>query len=144
MGGINTSRWLAGGVVAAIIIWLIEGAASVLYMDDMQTALEAHGLAMEMTASVWAFTVVVCLISGLTLIFFYAAARPRFGPGPKTALIAAFWLWLGSYVLSLVGYHMMGLYPDGMLVLWGVVGLVERSIAAVAGAWVYREGPAAG
>ncbi|HUP19961.1 MAG TPA: hypothetical protein VM778_08415 [Gemmatimonadota bacterium] len=113
-------------------------------MEDMQAALEAHNIVMEMSARVWVISILVCLIAGLTLIFFYAAARPRFGPGPKTALIVAFWLWLGGYLLSLLGYHMMGLYPDGMLVLWGLVGLVEMSIAAMAGGWIYREGPAAG
>jgi hypothetical protein len=139
MSGINTSRWLAGGAVAGIVIWLLEGLASLLYMDEMQTALEGFGLSMEMTASVWALTVVVSLISGLVLVFLYAAARPRFGPGPKTAMIMACALWLGGWLLSLIGYHMIGMYPTGMLVKWGVIGLVEVNIAAIVGAWIYRE-----
>lgn len=75
MGGINVGRWLASGVVAGVVIWLLEGAASVLYMEEMETSLEALGLSMEMSAGTWATTVVVCLLSGLTLMFFYAAAR---------------------------------------------------------------------
>ncbi len=144
MNGINVSRWLASGVVAGIIFWLIEGAASMLYMEDMQSALEAHGLNMEVTASLMLTTIVVSLLAGLVLMFFYAASRPRFGPGPKTAVIVAVALWTGSYLLSLAGYHMMGLYPAGMLVSWGLVGLVEMVIAALVGGWIYREGPAAG
>lgn len=54
-------------------------------------------------------------------MFLYAAARPRFGAGPKTAVIVAVAMWAGGYLLSLVGYHMLGLYPGG---------------------WIYREGPA--
>jgi hypothetical protein len=142
MAGINTSRWLAGGVVAAILIWLLEGAGSLLYMDDMKTALQALGLEFEMNAQTWILSVVVCLISGLVLVFLYAAARPRFGPGPKTAMIMACVMWAGGYLLSLAGYYMLGIYPTGMLVSWGVVGLVELNVAALAGAWIYREPPA--
>lgn len=139
MGGINVGRWIASGVVAAIVVWILEGVASVLYMDDMAAALEAHGLAMEVSAGVMAMSVVISLIIGLTLMFLYVAARPRFGAGPRTAVIVAVALWFGGYLLSLLGYGMLGLYPTGMLVMWGVVGLVELIVAALAGGWVYRE-----
>jgi hypothetical protein len=140
MGGINTGRWLAGGVVAGIVIWLLEGLASMLYMDEMQSALQSLGLSMEMTATVWAITVIMSLITGLVLMFLYAAARPRFGPGPKTAMIMACALWMGGILLSVIGYGMIGMYPTGMLVKWAIVGLVELNIAALIGAWIYREG----
>jgi hypothetical protein len=139
MSGINTGRWLAGGLVAGIVIWLLEGLASLLYMEEMQTVLEGFGLAMEMTATVWALTVVVSLISGLVLVFLYAAARPRFGPGPKTAMIMACTLWLGGWLLSLIGYYMIGLYPTAMLIKWGIIGVIEVNVAALVGGWIYRE-----
>lgn len=139
MGGINTGRWLAGGLAAGIVVWLLEGAASMLYMGDMEAALRAMGLSMEMSAPIWALTVVMSLITGLALVFFYAAARPRFGPGPKTAAIVAVGLWASGVLLSLLGYYMIGMYPTQMLVTWGVVGLVEMIIAGMVGGWVYRE-----
>jgi hypothetical protein len=139
MAGINIGRWLAGGVVAGAVIWLLEGASSMLYFDDMQTALQAHDLAMDMTAAVWALTVMASLILGLALVFFYAAARPRFGPGPKTAAIVAVAMWFGSTLLSLLGYHMLNLYPMTMLGMWALVGLAELIVAALVGGWIYRE-----
>lgn len=139
MGTINVGRLVLGGVVAGILIWIIEGMASVMYMDEMQAAMESHGLSMEMSAGVFLVTVMVSLLAGLVLVFFYAAARPRFGPGPKTAVIVAVALWVGGYFLSLMGYHMLGLFPDRMLMTWGVIGLVEWNLAALAGAWIYRE-----
>jgi hypothetical protein len=52
-----------------------------LYMDEVQAALAAHSMSMELSAGVMVLAVVISLIVGLTLVFFYAAARPRFGPG---------------------------------------------------------------
>jgi hypothetical protein len=139
MGGINVGRWLAGGVVAGIVTFLMEGIASVFYVEEMQTALAALGLSMEMTGAVWVLAILVSLVGGLVLVFFYAAARPRFGPGPKTAVLVAVFMWSGGYLLSLIGYYISGIYPGGMLVKWGVVGLVEMILAGLAGGWVYRE-----
>lgn len=142
MSGINTGRWLGSGLAAGVFIWVVEGAASLLYMQDMETALEAHGLAMTMSAGTMAATVFVSLVSGLVLMFFYAAARPRFGPGPGTAAKVAVALWAGGYLLSLIGLGLVGLYPMGMLVTWGIVGLVEMILAALLGGWIYREAQA--
>lgn len=142
MKGINVGRWLGAGVAAGALIWVFEGAASLLYMDDMEAALAAHSLSMEMSAGVAIVSVVVSLLVGLTLMFFYAAARPRFGPGPKTAVIVAVVLWAGSYLVSLLGYGLLGLFPAGMLVMWAIIGLVEMVLAALAGGWIYREGSA--
>lgn len=139
MGGINTQRWLAGGVTAGAIIWLLEGAASVFYMEQMRIAMEAHGLPLAVTTGSMLISVLVSLIAGLTSIFFYAAVRPRFGSGPRTAVIVAVALWVGGYLLSLLGYQMLGLFPTSMLVSWGAVGLLEMIVATLAGAWVYRE-----
>ena len=139
MKGINVTRWLIGGVVAGILIWLFEGAASMLYYEQMQAALEARGLAMEMSAKVFIISILVSLLAGLTLVFFYAAAQPSFGPGPKTALIVAVALFIGSYLITLLGYELLGLGPTRLLVIWGVIGLTEMILATLVGAWLYNE-----
>ncbi len=139
MGKINVGRWLAGGIVAGVIVWLLEGVGAMLYMDDMEAALQAHDLAMELSVGVMLLTVVVSLLVGLTLVFFYAAARPRFGPGAKTAVIVAVALWFSGLLINLIGYGMIGLYPMGMLTIWGVQGLVEMVVASLVGGWIYRE-----
>ncbi len=139
MGNINMGRWIAGGVAAGILIWFIEGAASAFYMSDMEKVLAGHNLKMDMSAGTFAITIIVSLVSGLALVFFYAASRPRFGPGPKTATIIAVAFWLGAVFVSLMGYKMLGLFPTQMLATWGLVGLVEMILASILGAWIYRE-----
>lgn len=139
MAGINVARWLVGGITAGIVIWILEAAAGMFLMADMGAALEAHGLVMDTGGATMVFSFLVSLIVGLTMIFFYAGFRPRFGPGPRTAVIVAVAYWIGGYVVSLIGYQMLGLFPTGMLVTWGVLGLVEMIVAALAGAWMYQE-----
>jgi len=139
MGGINVGRWLSGGVVAGLLIWIIEGLASVVYGADMRAALETHGLAMNTDIGTVALSLVASLLAGLALTFFYAAARPRFGPGPRTAVTIAGAFWAGGYVMALVGSQMLGLFTGSLLVLWGAVGLAELVLAALVGGWIYRE-----
>lgn len=139
MGGINVMRWLLGGIAAGVVIWVFEGAGSIFYMGDMEAALAAHNMTMELSAGVLMLTVALSMLVGLTLVFFYAAVRPRFGPGPKTATMVAVVLWISSYLLSLIGYGMIDLYPKSMLTLWGLIGLIEMIAAAYVGGWIYRE-----
>ena len=139
MAGINLRRLVAGGSAAGLLIWALEAAASLLYLDGMTAALEAHDLAVSMSATKIFLTIALSLLSGMTLVFLYAAMRPRFGRGPRTAVIAGVVMWVGAYLFSLAGYAMIGLYPPSMLVTWGFIGLAEMVTAAVVGAWVYRE-----
>ena len=139
MSGINVGRWLAGGIVAAIVIFVLEGALGSLYAERMQQALAARNITMGMGASTLLLAAVISLLSGLALVFFYAAARPRFGAGVRTAVIVAVAMVLGSAVPTLIGYDMLGLYPRDLLLWWTVQLLAEYIVATVAGAWVYRE-----
>ncbi|NJO13062.1 MAG: hypothetical protein HC872_05895 [Gammaproteobacteria bacterium] len=139
MAGINTGRLLLGGLVAAVVIFLIEGAATPFYMSDMLHALQQHNLSMGSGASGMLAGALISLLMGIGLIFFYAAARPRFGAGVKTAMIVATVSFFTGYFAGLIGYQAIGLYPTDMLVRFGVTGLVEMNLAAIAGAWVYRE-----
>lgn len=139
MRGINVKRLLLAGAVVGVLLWLLEAAASMIYLDDMRIALQAHSLGLQMKSSTWLASLAGFLLFGLTLVFMYVAMRPRFGPGPKTATIAAVTLWLGGYVTSLIGYDQIALYPRSLLYLWGVVGLLQLIIGSIVGAWIYRE-----
>ena len=144
MGGIDTKRWLLGGLAAGVFIWVVEGVASMLYMEDMRAAVEAHSLSpMEMSASMAVAGAILSLVMGLTIVFFYAMARARLGPGPLTAVTVGVVYFVGSYLMTLVGYRMMGLFPDRLLAIWAVIGLVEIVLAALVGGYIYKEKPAA-
>ena len=139
MNGINVPRWLLGGTAAGVLIWVFESVAGGLYMPDMQVAMSDHNLRMDIGPDKVVLSALTCLLTGWALVFFYAASRPRFGAGPRSALIVSFALWLGAWVVTMMGYQMMGLFPVRMLIVWAVVGLVEVMLAGMLGAWIYRE-----
>ncbi len=140
MGGINVPRWIGGGVVAALVIYLIEWFMAVkVWGTPVAARLNELGLAASMSSSAYLAYAVVCLLVGLVLIFFYAAARTRFGPGVRTAVVVSIAMFLGGYLVGLIDYHVIGLYSDDLLVKWGFQGLIETVLAGVAGAWVYKE-----
>jgi hypothetical protein len=84
----------------------------------------------------WGFMV------GITAVASYAIARPRFGPGPKTAVVAAMGYWVIGYLLPTVSLALMGLFPMRLLNIGVVWGLVEIIIATVLGAALYKESSA--
>ncbi len=139
MSGINVQKWVISSVVAAVIMWVFEGASSFLYMDEMTAALEAHNITVSMGGSMIALSVLISLVAGFALMFIYVGIRPRFGAGPRTAVIAGVTLWFGGYLLSILGYSMLGMYGAGMLTLWAIIGLVELVVAALVGAKLYKE-----
>ena len=140
MAGINVKRLLVSGLVAGVLIWLVEGAGAVfLYMEILESRLAELGLSMEMSGFHMAIAVLVSLLVGYTLMFFYVGVRPRFGPGPRTAILVAVVFWLGGYVVALLGYFLAGIYPNHLLIQWGAVGLVELIAATLLGGWIYRE-----
>lgn len=139
MGRINVGRLVLGGIVASVVIFLIEAAMGPTYMADMIRAMQAHNLSMPSAAAGAVGGALLSLLMGFGLVFFYAAARPRFGAGVKTAVIVAVGYFVFAYLAGLIGYGLMGLYPTDLLVRWGVQGFVELTLASIAGAWLYRE-----
>ncbi|MGH9382134.1 MAG: hypothetical protein ACRD2Z_16210 [Thermoanaerobaculia bacterium] len=139
MGGINVGRWILGGLLAGVIINVFEAVGHGALREQWEAAATAHNLPTEGGVALF---VLMGFIAGLVAVWFYAAARPRFGAGPMTAVKVAVALWIGSYLLAILAYCAMGLFPTGLLVPWGVISLIEMIVATVAGAWVYKEGAA--
>jgi hypothetical protein len=73
------------------------------------------------------------------LVWVYAAMRPRFGPGPKTAACAAALVWGLAYLYPNLFFIILNLFPRDMMILATVWGLPELTIAGIAGAWMYSE-----
>lgn len=139
MSRINFTKVIVGGLLAGLIINIGEFIFNgVLFADEMNQAMAALNrppVANNMV--VWFLLFAFGL--GVTLVWLYAAIRPRFGPGVRTAVCASLTVWGLAYLYPTLFFIVMQLFPTRMLVIGTVWGLFEVVIAGVAGAWAYTE-----
>ncbi len=139
MGKINWARVLLGGLLAGVIINAAEFLIhDVLLGRDWEEAMKTLGRP-PMGPSGYVVFIIGGFVAGIAAIWLYAAARPRFGPGAKTAALTGFAFWIIGYTLPTLGIWGFGLFPERLLIIGTLAGLVEIIVASVAGAWLYKE-----
>ncbi|MGC9955173.1 MAG: hypothetical protein ABSD21_12995 [Rhizomicrobium sp.] len=143
MGKINLGRVLVGGIVAGVIVDVFEYFLNAKILADQWHALmAAQKLPMWGMKEIIAFDLMGLAI-GLVAVWTYAAIRPRFGAGPKTAVYAALLTWVTAYVLMNVSPLITGMFPQTLFLTLVGAGLVEIIVATVVGAFIYKEAEAA-
>ena len=138
---INTGKVITGGLLAGLVY-------NVFDMLWNFTVLQADGLAMtarlDLNPAVmtdfsyqipW---IAIDFVLGLLTIFIYAGFRPRFGPGPRTAVIAGFMVWVTMASLF-CGFASMGVLTGVMAIKASGLAIVNVVLGSLAGAWAYRE-----
>jgi hypothetical protein len=141
MSAINTGKVIAGGLLAGLVYNILDFLNSYLLVGaDFRANATRLGLdpaAAESPAGI-ATWVVIDFLLGLLVVWTYAAIRPRFGPGVKTAIYAGLVIYL-SIVLVMFGLTQGGLFPMALFTKMAVISVITTSIGAVAGAWAYKE-----
>ena len=138
MGKINVARVILGGLLAGLIINVSEFVLnSFVIADEMAALMQRLDLPAVATSQVGIF-LLLTFVLGIIMIFMYAGLRPRFGAGPKTAVIAAVTLWLVGMFPAAVD-AIIGVTTANLLVVAGIWSLVEMIVAGIAGASVYKE-----
>ncbi|MGE0128366.1 MAG: hypothetical protein AB7U82_09825 [Blastocatellales bacterium] len=139
MKKINVGRVLLGGLVAGLVLnigeFLLNG---VILANDMKADMETHRI-QEPGATFFVNVTVATFVLGIVIVYLYAAIRPQFGAGPKTAICAGALAWFFVYVYTGVIYGSMGLFSLKPLLIGAVWGLVEFSLGAIAGAKLYKD-----
>lgn len=139
MGGINFSRVVVGGLVAGVVAnaldFVIQTYLMTKEMTDMAQRLNLSAATMESSMTTW---IIVDFVWGLLLVFTYAAIRPRFGPGPRTAVIGGLMLWLAVSAVF-AGLTAMGLYTQQAYIKSSVLMLVSTLVPSLVGAALYKE-----
>ena|SRR2546430_5205021 len=139
MGKINWGRVVAGGLLAGLVLNCVDFVVNgMLLAADWNAAMKALGKG-EMAGSMIAWFVVYDFLLGIFTVWLYAAIRPRFGAGQKTAASAGFAVWFVVAFLHSVGDVPIGLFPLKLYLVTGIVALASLPLAAVAGAWPYKE-----
>jgi hypothetical protein len=139
----NIQKVVVGGIVAGVVMNVIDFIANYALAARMAAEADAFkpGLAAQMSSSMVSY-IVMDFALGIALVWTYAAIRPRFGAGPRTAVFTAILFWLLALIFY-SGYRQMGMMSTGLWWTFAFVGLVNFLIAAQAGAALYSEEPAA-
>jgi len=144
MGKINMQKVLIGGLIAGVVLNVIDSVLfGVLLKDQMAAAMTSINRPAMTNAQIPWF-VFLDFVGGIYLVWLYAAIRPRYGAGPATAAKAGFAGWfMGSLLVTLFMWpqHLM---PTNLTIIMLVVALVEWPLAAVIGAKFYTEGAGMG
>ena len=140
MGKINMGRVILGGVVAGIVAnvvgFFVDG---LLLAPQWAEAMKALGKPDISTSQIIGFNI-LGLAYGVFVVWLYAAIRPRYGAGPKTAVCAGMAAWVAGLLIPNVALMgVTGLFPSNLIVMTTLGGIVEWVPAALAGAALYRE-----
>ena len=140
MGKLNVSRLILGGIVAGIVAdvlgFLVDG---VLLAPRWAAGMKALGRP-DFATSQFIWFNLFGLASGVFALWLYAAIRPRYGAGPKTAICAGLAVWFVGVLLPNAGFMWAGGLFSAHLALYTTLGgIVEWVAAALAGAALYQE-----
>jgi hypothetical protein len=139
---INWKKVLAGGLIAGVILIILNSLAQFVLMSRFQQEMNSWipGATEHMAtgAGVVAVGLILKFVLGTLLVWLYAAIRPRFGAGPRTAFIAAVFAWmLGAIFFSDI--PMMGMVSVGTYAILDVLQFLAFFIAVWVGARAYSE-----
>jgi hypothetical protein len=140
MTNINFGRVLVGGLVAGLVLNIGEFLLNeVVFVKQMEEIFSRMNIGRPGPKFI-GIAVGITFLLGIVIVWIYAMIRPRFGPGPKTAILAAFVCWFCIYFYcGALNGALFGI-PTTLLVVGMVWGIIEYILAAVAGAWLYKEG----
>ena len=136
----NWIRVLIGGLVAGAVLNILNFATLAIYLRDIwDPVVKAVNPVFQETTAFQVFWIIFHFVSGILAVWFYSAIRPRYGAGPKTAVIAG----VAVFILQGLSFDFIsgafGLFPIKVLLIDALTILVTSVISTLAGAWVYKE-----
>ena len=139
MGKINFGRVLLGGLVAGVIMTVGEYLLNDFVLGSQMKDYFATHKFPTPGSSFMVIAITATVVLGIGIVLLYAMIRPRFGPGPKTAIIAALTAWFLVFLYNNVIGVALGFVPVNMLAIAFGWELVEYLVAGLVGAWLYKE-----
>jgi hypothetical protein len=139
MAKINLGRVIAGGLLAGLVLNIGEYLLNeILLGQRWADAFKSLNLP-PMDRTVAAYFTVLIFALGIITVWVYAAIRPRFGAGPMTAVCAGLTVWVLASAYATGGVMPMHLFPRRLLAYAMAFEFFLMPIAAVIGAWLYKE-----
>lgn len=139
MSNINVGKVILGGLVAGVVLNIGEALLNtVVLAKAVEEDMRRLNLP-QPDSSFIAKAVVLTFVLGIVLVYLYAAIRPRFGAGMKTAVCAGLLAWFFVYVYAGMIQFWVGYFSAQTFIIALLWGAVEYVAGAIAGAWMYKE-----
>ena len=136
----NRGRILLGGLLGGVVFNVVSILVNVVVLGNRYKILTDAGVfRTEPRGAFMAVHPLLLFVSAIGLTWLYAAARPRLGAGPKTALQVGL---LAGLVTSLPSNFAQYAWTrtGGTVAMWWTIEMAAGcALATLAGAWVYRE-----
>src|SRR5688572_23180970 len=138
----NTSKVVVAGLAAGVVANIIGFVGFGLLLGPRFEA-EAAAVAPSLqgqgtTGGAIAVNVIATFVVGILLVWLYAAIRPRFGPGMKTAFYAAAVVWICGFLFHLDMLN-LGMMSSATYAMASIVALVQVVASAGVGGMLYKE-----
>lgn len=136
----NIKRVVLGGLLGGVVANLVSMIIGLALLMPRYELLQKSGIFRAEPrlpfAPLW---ILLLLVIPIGLVWLYAAARPRLGPGPVTALR----IGLTVGLIAGLPYNMAAYawsYEGGFVALWHAIDtMAGYTLATLVGAWFYRE-----
>lgn len=139
--GMNFGRIVGGGLAAGVVANIIDGCGNVVFLGarwQSETDAIKPGLYAASGQSSMIGWITTDFLLGFLIIWLYAAMRPRFGPGPRTAIVAAVVVWFATRAYF-ASYIFLGFFSTGLIGIASFIALVALVAGAQVGGRVYQE-----
>jgi hypothetical protein len=142
MAQVNVGRVLGGGLVAGLVMNVVDAVTNGAILGErwmqetQRLGIDVSAAAQSRSLTGWVTFDFLC---GIFLVWLYAAIRPRYGPGPRTAILAGLALWFITH-LAFSAWAFTGLYSVGVVAGTTIGGLVAAVAGGLAGCALYKEG----
>jgi hypothetical protein len=138
----NRQKIVVAGLVAGLVLNVLDFVTYTYVTGGMlKEAMDAvnPSLSMAMASSRAMVTgIVMDFLLGIVLVWLYAAMRPRYGAGPRTALMSAFFVWLVSAFAYSI-FHTMGMMTMHLFLLMSCLALITLALGSLVGGKLYSE-----
>jgi hypothetical protein len=140
MGKINYGRVVLGGIVAGIVAMLLDWFSNAILLGQLwANTMKALNRPILLSGPVAFGLFLVEIVGGIAAVWTYAAIRPRFGAGVRTAAYAGLLSWVfvclpstANVLQGIFGLHFW-LYSTLL------ASLVSSLISTIIGAALYKE-----
>lgn len=143
MNRIRVKRVIVSGLITLLVFFVIEFVVENLlgrwlFAPVIEPWVEASSIH-SWTSGNYLLNILIVLLSCIMVMWLYAALRPMFGVGTKTALITS------GFVLSFIAAYAinetnLGLYPLQITLIQLLYWITELPLAVVVGAYYYEAG----